>query len=91
MAKKQRDMAGVLSENQYPRKGDEGKNDPQFQGRVTIKNVEYWIKAWVNEGGDGKKWFSIKFNDMEAKYHGVPEEQSVHKSTAKSDGVSDPI
>lgn len=55
--------SGTLGKNARMRKG---KNDPSYSGKCEVAGVEYWISAWVKEGNDGSKFFSLSFNPKDA-------------------------
>jgi hypothetical protein len=56
----QRDMEGALFKNE--RKTQE--NQPDFQGKVRIEDVEWWISAWVNTArGSGKQYLKLKISE----------------------------
>ena len=55
------DMKGSLSHNQKR----ETDRHPEFKGSCMVAGVEYWLSAWVREGDDGSKYFSLAFKPKE--------------------------
>jgi hypothetical protein len=51
------DMKGSLSRNAKR----ETDRHPEFKGSAMVGGVEYWLSAWVREGDDGSKYFSLSF------------------------------
>lgn len=56
MAFEQKPNSGALFKNDKREKD----GDPQARGSALIGGVEYWIKAWTNEGAKGK-WQKLAF------------------------------
>lgn len=56
MAFQQRDNSGALFRNDRK----ETEEHPDHTGQATVAGIDYWISAWVNEGG-GKKYFRLLF------------------------------
>lgn len=48
---------GVLFRNKKPK----GPNSPPYTGQANIGGVECWVSAWVKDGKDGDKFFSLAF------------------------------
>ena len=57
MAFEHKDNSGSIFRNDRREKD----SHPTHTGSAKIDGVEYWISAWVNETGGGKKYFSLKF------------------------------
>ena len=57
------DMKGSLSRNQKR----ETDRHPEFKGSCMVAGREYWLAAWVREGDDGSKYFSLSFKEKEPK------------------------
>jgi len=57
------DMKGSLSRNQKR----EHDKQPEFRGSACVHGTEFWISAWVREGDDGSKYFSLSFKEKEPK------------------------
>ena len=55
------DMKGSLSRNQKR----EHDKQPEFRGSACIHGTEFWISAWIREGDDGSKYFSLSFREKE--------------------------
>ena len=47
------------------RRNDKRETDrhPEFKGSCVVTGVEYWLAAWVREGDDGGKYFSLSFHE----------------------------
>lgn len=56
-----RDNSGTLGKNTRREKD----SHPTHSGRCTVAGTEYWISAWVKEGTDGSKFFSLAFKPRE--------------------------
>jgi hypothetical protein len=56
-----RDNSGTLGRNTRREKD----SHPTHSGRCTVAGVEYWISAWVKDGQDGSKFFSLAFKPKE--------------------------
>lgn len=56
-----RDNSGTLGKNTRREKD----THPTHSGRCIVAGVEYWISAWVKEGQDGSKFFSLAFKPRE--------------------------
>jgi hypothetical protein len=61
MAFEQRDNSGSLFRN------DKATSDrhPTHKGKAKIGGVEYWISAWIKDGKDGSRFFSLSFEPNE--------------------------
>jgi uncharacterized protein (DUF736 family) len=57
------DMKGSLSRNAKR----ETDRHPEFRGSCMVAGVEYWLSAWIREGDDGSKYFSLAFKEKEPK------------------------
>lgn len=49
--------SGILSRNDYKK---EGSNQTDHKGKLNVEGVEYKLAAWIREGKDGRKFFSLK-------------------------------
>jgi hypothetical protein len=56
-----RDNSGTLGRNTRREKD----THPTHSGRCIVGGVEYWISAWVKDGQDGSKFFSLAFKPRE--------------------------
>lgn len=54
MAYEKKDMSGALFKNDRKTR----ETHPEYQGYVLVNGVEFWLSAWVKEGGKGK-FFSL--------------------------------
>lgn len=59
----QRDNSGTLGKNQRREKD----SHPTHSGQCVIDGKPFWISAWVKDGRDGSKFFSLAFKPKEAK------------------------
>lgn len=41
-------------------------NHPDYRGSINVGGVEYWLSAWIKEGGKGK-FMSLSINPKEEK------------------------
>lgn len=60
------DNSGALFKN----KDKETEKHPDYNGSATIGGTEYWVSAWINEGGPtsripGEKYMALRFNVKE--------------------------
>ena len=53
--------SGSLGRN--PRKTQD--NHPEYTGQAEIDGVDYWISAWLKDGKEGTKFFSLSFKPKE--------------------------
>ena len=58
-----RDMSGILGKNKWRKNDDQ----PSHSGKCTINGQDLWISAWVKDGDDGSKFFSLAFKPVEKK------------------------
>ena len=73
MSEKNKDLPGVLFRNNKK----ETEKHPDYTGSMIVKGTDYWLSAWVNESKEGKKYFSLKLTEKQAKAQDnkpVPEE-----------------
>lgn len=59
--------SGMLARNQRKEK----PTHPEYTGSINADGVEYWMSAWVKEGGpgsklEGQKYFSIAITRKDA-------------------------
>jgi hypothetical protein len=64
-----RDNSGILGRNTRKEKD----THPTHTGRCTVAGVEYWISAWVKDGQDGSKFFSLSFRPREEQQQAQPQ------------------
>jgi hypothetical protein len=53
-----RDNSGTLGRNERKEKASQ----PTHTGQCLIDGKPYWISAWVKDGREGSKFFSLAFN-----------------------------
>jgi len=66
------ELKGVLFRN------DKRENDshPNYKGSITVKGVDYWLSAWINEKNDGSgKYMALKAQPKEER-NTQPKQQS---------------
>jgi hypothetical protein len=64
-----RDNSGTLGKNLRREKD----THPTHSGQCTIDGKQYWISAWVKDGREGSKFFSLAFKPKMAREHqGAP-------------------
>jgi hypothetical protein len=56
-----RDNSGTLGRNERKSKD----THPTHTGQCTVDGKRFWISAWVKDGRDGSKFFSLAFKPME--------------------------
>ena len=56
-----RDNSGTLGKNTRREK----ETHPTHAGQCQIDGKRYWISAWVKDGRDGNRFFSLAFKPME--------------------------
>lgn len=61
----QRDNSGILGKNTRRQKD----SHPTHSGQCTIDGKQYWISAWVKDGQDGSRFFSLAFKPKMAREH----------------------
>lgn len=66
-----RDNSGTLGKNQRREKD----SHPTHSGQCVVDGKAFWISAWVKEGKDGSKFFSLAFKPKEAKVEAPPARQ----------------
>jgi hypothetical protein len=60
-----RDMSGILGKNDRRTKD----THPTHSGQCTIDGKQYWISAWVKDGRDNSRFFSLAFKPKLARDH----------------------
>lgn len=48
---------GTLGRNRNPK----SDRSPPYTGKANIDGVEYWVSAWVKDGANNEKFFSLSF------------------------------
>lgn len=61
------DNSGTLGVNQRKEK----ETHPSHSGQCTIDGKEFWISAWVKEGREGSRFFSLSFKPKMAREQGA--------------------
>ncbi len=55
-----RDMTGSLFKNERKTQ----PNQPDFQGKIKVENVEWWVSAWVKTAAtSGKQYLSLAISE----------------------------
>ena len=62
MAYEMKDNSGSLWKNLKKEK----ESHADYTGNVMINGTEYWLKGWVNETNDGRKYFGLTFTAKDA-------------------------
>lgn len=57
-----RTNTGTLSRNDRKEKD----SHPSHKGKLNVGGVEYWLSAWVKEGANGTKFFSLSVQPKDA-------------------------
>jgi hypothetical protein len=62
-----KDMSGVLFKNEDKDPENEAHDNwADYQGRIMVEGVEYWLKAWIRKGqNSGKTYMGLAVNDMD--------------------------
>ena len=71
---KQKDNSGALFKNEKK----QSETHADYQGKVLIGGIEYYINAWVKESKAGQKYFSLSFNPVQKKSRVAEPERSAH-------------
>lgn len=64
-----RDNSGILGKNDRRTKD----THPTHSGQCTIDGKQYWISAWVKDGRDNSRFFSLAFKLKEARGQQQPQ------------------
>ena len=64
MADYNKTNTGTMSANQKKR---EGKQDPDYTGKLDVEGVDYWLSAWIRKSSTGSKFLSISLKKKEPK------------------------
>lgn len=75
-----RDNSGTLGANQRREKD----SHPSHTGQCTVDGKRYWISAWVKDGRDGSRFFSLSFKPMEQR-GGTPQPPAPQPPPAPAD------
>lgn len=82
---KDKDMSGILGKNTRRQK----ETHPTHSGRCMVDGKQYWISAWVKDGQDGSRFFSLAFRPKMASEHSGatqnPPAQTAGKDAADED------
>jgi hypothetical protein len=76
-----RDNSGTLGKNNRKEKD----SHPSHAGQCTVDGKRYWISAWVKDGRDGSKFFSLAFKPMEQRGGDHPQSPANKPSPAPAD------
>ena len=76
-----RDNSGTLGRNTRREKD----THPTHSGRCIVAGVEYWISAWVKDGQDGSKFFSLAFKPREEQQPAAQPKQAAAEFVDDSD------
>jgi hypothetical protein len=62
-----KDMSGALFKNEDKDPENEDHDRwADYQGRIMVGGVEYWLKAWIRKGqNSGKTYMGLAVNDMD--------------------------
>lgn len=82
-----RDNSGSLGKN-IRREKD---THPTHTGQCTVGGKDYWISAWVKDGRDGSRFFSLAFKPMEQRGGQSPSRPSNPPPAPADDELSDDI
>ncbi|MES2625925.1 MAG: hypothetical protein V4628_11655 [Pseudomonadota bacterium] len=83
-----------MSQYDNTNKGTLGKNrrkekdtHPSHTGSINIEGKEYWLSAWVKDGSNNEKFFSLSVKPKE----NAPQQQQRTSSTPPTDSFGDDI
>lgn len=79
-----RDNSGILGKNTRREKD----THPTHSGQCTIDGKQYWISAWVKDGRDGSRFFSLAFKLKQAR-QAATQETASQPTSSKSEFDSD--
>lgn len=83
MAFEQRDNSGTLGKNQRKEKD----SHPSHTGQCVIDGKSYWISAWVKDGREGSKFFSLAFKVKDARQAEKPKAATVNTDADLNDDI----
>ncbi len=88
MSDQQRDNSGILGKNNRKEKD----THPTHSGQCMIDGKQYWISAWVKDGRDGSRFFSLAFKPKLARDHaGASQNPPARTTEVSADDFSDDI
>lgn len=87
MAYQQKDNEGRLFRNE--KKQQDSHAD--YEGSITVAGVDYWLKAWINEGQKGK-WMKLAVTPKQERARQIRQEATQRNSRGSlHDDLNDDI